>query len=113
METKKYNVGTSNYSTMNIQPWDVWQDWNLNPWDADIVKRVARTKVNMSKSLQNKLLETGMISKSALDSLLEADRIDSRIEDYEKIIHICQERIKQLTNLKENKDGKNISNKYV
>jgi hypothetical protein len=62
-----YNVGTSDYAEHTIQPWTIWLDWNLNPWDADIIKRVLRTKAN-----------------------------DTRISDYEKIKHICDERIRQL-----------------
>lgn len=66
-DVREHNVGTSDYSNHIIQPWTIWQDWNLNPWDADIIKRV----------LRNKLGET-------------------RRQDYEKIIHICQERIRQI-----------------
>ena len=66
-DVRSYNVGQSDYSKHKIQPWDVWLEYNLNPWDADIVKRILRTK------------ET-----------------DSRKLDYEKIIHICKERIRQL-----------------
>ena len=44
METSKdireYNVGNSDYSKHKIQPWDIWREYNLNPWDADIVKRI-------------------------------------------------------------------------
>lgn len=61
------NVGNSDYSKHTIQPWDIWLEYELNPWDADIVKRVLRTKEG-----------------------------DTRRMDYEKIIHICQERIRQL-----------------
>lgn len=68
-EVRQYNVGDSNYSKHKIQPWDIWSDWNLNPWDADIVKRVLRDKSS-----------------------------DSRETDYIKIIHICLERIRQLRN---------------
>lgn len=64
---RSHNVGTSDYSTHVIQPWAIWLDWNLNPWDADIVKRVLRNKLG-----------------------------ESRKQDYEKIIHICQERIRQI-----------------
>ena len=67
-EVRISNVGSSNYSKHLVQPWSIWLDWNLNAWDADIVKRVLRTKEG-----------------------------DSRILDYEKIIHICQERIRQLS----------------
>lgn len=66
-EERSYNVGNSNYSNHIIQPWSIWLDWNLDPWDADIIKRVLRTKKD-----------------------------DSRIMDYEKIIHICKEKIRQL-----------------
>lgn len=68
-DTRSFNVGSSDYSKHTIQPWSIWLDYNLNAWDADIVKRVLRTKKG-----------------------------DSRILDYEKIIHICQERIRQLKN---------------
>ena len=43
-EVRKDNVGKSNYSKQTIQPWSIWLDYNLNAWDADIVKRVLRTK---------------------------------------------------------------------
>ena len=74
-DTRSYNVGTSNYSKHTIQPWSIWIDYNLNPWDADIVKRILRTKA-----------EGGM------------SETEARIMDYEKIIHICAERIRQLKN---------------
>ena len=67
------NVGKSDYSKHLIQPWSIWIDYDLNPWDADIVKRVLRTKE-----------ESGMSER------------DARIMDYEKIKHICDERIRQL-----------------
>ena len=64
---RSYNRGASDYSQHIIQPWTIWQDYQLNPWDADIVKRVLRHKEG-----------------------------DSRRLDYEKIIHICEERIRQI-----------------
>lgn len=68
---RTYNEGKSDYSKHIIQPWSIWQDYNLNPWDADIIKRVLRTKEGESKEL-----------------------------DYKKIIHICNERIRQLNELR-------------
>lgn len=72
-QVRKSHVGKSDYSQHTIQPWSIWLDYNLNAWDADIVKRVLRTKSEpgMSKNKSRKL-------------------------DYEKIIHICNERIRQL-----------------
>lgn len=66
-DVRNGNVGASNYSEHTLQPWSLWLDWNLNPWDADIVKRVLRTKKG-----------------------------DARKLDYRKIIHICEERIRQI-----------------
>lgn len=65
---RDYNVGKSDYSKHKIQPWDIWKEYNLNPWDADIVKRVLRTKEGEARTL-----------------------------DYEKIIHICKYRIAELS----------------
>lgn len=64
---QSYNVGSSDYSKHAIQPWDIWKEYNLNPWDADIVKRVLRTKEGEDRKM-----------------------------DYEKIIHICKYRIAEL-----------------
>ena len=80
-EHRNYHVGSSNYSEMSIQPWDVWKAWNLNPWDADIVKRIARTK-----------------------NIPGMSPIEARIEDYKKIKHICDEMIHQLSKKLEVKD---------
>lgn len=65
---QSYNVGNSDYAKHAIQPWDIWKEYNLNPWDADIVKRVLRSKEGEERTL-----------------------------DYEKIIHICKYRIAELS----------------
>ena len=64
---RDYNVGKSNYAKHKIQPWDIILEYNLNYWDGDIIKRVLRTKEGESRRLE-----------------------------YEKIIHICNERIRQI-----------------
>lgn len=74
-DVREANVGKSNYAKHTIQPWSIWIDYDLNPWDADIVKRILRTKEEEGMSLK-----------------------ESRLMDYEKIIHICKERIRQLNN---------------
>ena len=43
-ETRDKNCGDSDYSKHKIQPWDIWIEYDLNGFDADIVKRVLRTK---------------------------------------------------------------------
>lgn len=87
-DIRSFNVGSSDYSKHKIQPWDIWLEYQLNPFDADIVKRVLRKKA-----------ESGM-------TLAE-----SRLLDYQKIIHIANERIRQI---KENVDAWNeLSNQEV
>lgn len=71
---RDYNIGHSNYATHIIQPWSLWLDYpELTTWDHDIFKRILRTKN-----------EGGMTNT------------ESRILDYEKIMHICKERLRQL-----------------
>lgn len=66
--TRSYNVGSSNYADHIIQPWTIWLDYpELTGWDDDIIKRVLRTKEGTTRK-----------------------------QDYEKIIHICKERIRQI-----------------
>jgi hypothetical protein len=72
-DIRNYNIGKSDYSKHKIQPWDIWLEYNLNPWDADIIKRILRTKEEPNMTPE-----------------------ESRILDYRKIIHICKERIRQL-----------------
>lgn len=43
-DVRSFNVGSSDYAKHKIQPWDIWIEYHLNPFDADIVKRVLRTK---------------------------------------------------------------------
>lgn len=66
-DIRSYNEGESDYSGHVIQPWAIWLEYSLNAWDADIIKRVLRTKHNEDKRLS-----------------------------YHKIIHVCRERLRQL-----------------
>ena len=44
-DVKSYNIGTSNYSQMKIQPWDIFEAHpDLNYWECDIIKRILRRK---------------------------------------------------------------------
>jgi len=66
IKASERHVGTANYSQKKIQPWDIWEEYNLDAWDADIIKRVLRTKEGNLKL------------------------------DYEKMIHICQKQIERI-----------------
>ena len=66
-DISSYNVGNSDYYKHRYQPWDAWQDYELDPWDADIVKRIMRHKKGDPISL-----------------------------DYEKIKHICDKQLQRI-----------------
>lgn len=51
-EHRSYNVGESNYSKHKYQVWDIWRDFKLNPWEADIVKRLLRHKRGEENDLE-------------------------------------------------------------
>jgi hypothetical protein len=75
-DTRSFNIGASDYSKHTIQPWSIWIDYDINAFDADIIKRVLRTKDG-----------------------------EPRSKDYEKIIHICKERLRQLENENRNSES--------
>ena len=66
---RNINVGSSNYAKKKIQPWDIWLEYHLDPWQADIVKRMLRTKDGDTKKM-----------------------------DYEKCIHVLTEMLSQMEN---------------
>lgn len=75
-DVRSHNEGNSNYNdgTHIITPWTIWLDYpELTSWDDDIIKRVLRTKADAGYTPE-----------------------EQRILDYKKIIHNCQERIRQL-----------------
>ena len=60
-----YNVGKSNYAKHKIQPWEIWTEYKLDPFRADLINRILRTKE-----------EEGMTLK------------ETKIQDLEKMQHI-------------------------
>jgi len=73
-DVRSFNIGNSDYSKHLIQPWSIWLDYpNLTSWDHDVIKRILRSKEG-----------------------------EPRESDYEKIIHDCEERLRQLKIEKEN-----------
>lgn len=72
-DVRSHNCGESDYASHKIQSWDIWIEYKLNPFDADVVKRIVRKKKENGKT-----------------------RLESRRLDYQKCIHILQERLRQL-----------------
>ncbi len=51
-ETLSTNVGASDYSDKPIQPWEIWVALELDPFRADLVKRLLRKKAEGGMSLK-------------------------------------------------------------
>ena len=52
----KMQVGGSHYKSTNIQPWDVFIDWELDPWLCNVIKYVQRhNKKNGQQDLEKAL----------------------------------------------------------
>jgi len=66
-DVRSYNVGASDYSKHRIQPWQIWTEYELDPFRADIIKRILRTKKEPNMSLR-----------------------DAKIQDLKKIEHIIK-----------------------
>lgn len=80
-DARLHNEGNSDYNSglHIITPWSIWLDYpELPPFDHDIIKRVLRKKD-----------EPGL------------SPLQSRKLDYKKIIHICEERIRQINLLEQ------------
>jgi len=131
-DVRSYNIGSSDYSKHKFQSWSFWILFRLNPWDADIIKRVLRVK-----KTDGRLLDIKKIRHIALErirqfqnnenvfpienlepkgitlnemiadyDLTSDDKIilgrilypntSNRVSDYQMIIEICDERIKEL-----------------
>lgn len=70
-----YHVGSSNYSDMDISPWDVMQSMGIleSYLKGDIIKRVMRTKDGEDKTLDwNKI-------KHICDKLIELENSDGSV----------------------------------
>lgn len=115
VDTRNVNVGNSNYSKHLIQPWSVWLDYpELTEFDKDIIKRVLRTKDEFTAAINEFLIyaeydkgintETKVVMNSLYEKFVSSGHSArlSRVQDYEKIIHICKERIRQLRHIEEN-----------
>ena len=66
-----YNIGKSNYAKHKIQPWDVWLDYNLDPFRADLIKRTLRTKEEEGMTLRETKIQDLEKMKHIIDKMLD------------------------------------------
>ena len=71
-----YNVGKSNYAKHKIQPWDVWLDYNLDPFRADLIKRTLRTKEEEGMTLRETKIQDLEKMKHIIDKMLDLYKND-------------------------------------
>ena len=51
-KSRDIQIGGDHYRQYAIQPWDIWEEYGLNPWEADIIKRVLRDKGDRIEDLE-------------------------------------------------------------
>lgn len=119
-DVRSHHVGNSDYSNHKIQPYDIFCDYQLDPFRAELIKRLLRTKEEEGMTLRDaKLLDLKKIQHTVtfMIELYESNNFpwdkndtekkqnkeepgmtadESRRLDYEKIIHIYQERMRQI-----------------
>jgi hypothetical protein len=66
-----YNIGKSNYAKHKIQPWDVWLDYNLDPFRADLIKRTLRTKEEEGMTLRETKIQDLEKMQHIIDKMLD------------------------------------------
>ena len=83
-DVRSYNVGDSDYSKHKIQPWDLWIDYQLNPFDADIVKRVLRHKKSQSRKEEENKEEEKKEEEKKEEEKKEEEKKDEEKKEEEK-----------------------------
>lgn len=55
------------YQAGNIQPIDFWEDWNLNPSEANVIKYLTRAGIKDSNQLQSDLRKARFYLKRSIE----------------------------------------------
>lgn len=95
-EHRNYNVGESNYSKHKYQVWDIWKDFDLNPWEADIVKRILRKKDGEENDFEKiRHILTEMIEQTEKEYF----RLDGLIEKIKTEYNLSESQISWISKL--------------
>lgn len=49
---QNHQVGGDHYLKHAIQPWDIWREYDLDPWEAGALKYLLRRKENRLQDLK-------------------------------------------------------------
>ena len=71
-----YNVGKSNYAKHKIQPWEIWTEYKLDPFRADLIKRTLRTKEEEGMTLRETKIQDLEKMKHIIDKMLDLYKND-------------------------------------
>ena len=66
-----YNIGKSNYAKHKIQPWEIWTEYKLDPFRADLIKRTLRTKEEEGMSLRETKIQDLEKMQHIIDKMLD------------------------------------------
>ena len=71
-----YNIGKSNYAKHKIQPWEIWTEYKLDPFRADLIKRTLRTKEEEGMTLRETKIQDLEKMKHIIDKMLDLYKND-------------------------------------
>ena len=66
-----YNIGKSNYAKHKVQPWEIWTEYKLDPFRADLIKRTLRTKEEEGMSLRETKMQDLEKMRHIIDKMLD------------------------------------------
>ena len=66
-----YNIGKSNYAKHKVQPWEIWTEYKLDPFRADLIKRTLRTKEEEGMSLRETKIQDLEKMQHIIDKMLD------------------------------------------
>lgn len=110
---RSYNVGESDYSKHEYQVWDIWRDFELNPWEADIVKRLLRYKKGEENDLKkiNHIL-TEMMSQTN-NEIKKLHDLFGRIKDEYKLNSSTSDWLERFLLDKKQEELLNLNDLYL
>ena len=66
-----YNIGKSNYAKHKVQPWEIWTEYKLDPFRADLIKRTLRTKEEEGMTLRETKIQDLEKMQHIIDKMLD------------------------------------------
>ena len=110
---RKYNIGDSDYNQYLYQVWDIWRDFNLNPWEADIVKRVLRHKKGEENDLKKINHTLNEMMSQTNNEVKKLHELFERIKDEYKLNPSTSDWLERFLLYKKREELLTLNNLYL